>query len=260
MTIKTKLSLGLGFLFLIIFALAAFCSNHVGKLAKETDNILRNNYNSLVYSRDMFSALDDMKNSISSFVFNSSDTGTKSDYYHKLFESGRAMFETNLKSENNNITEIDEKETVERLNRDYEMFLKLCLQMKNGVNGNLVYFNDFLPACEKLRESINGIYNINMQAVVRKSQMVKQDAASFFHSMAVTAIFCVLLALGYFWYFPLYISTSFGYLSQRIRNLLKNMDIAFDINTRDEAFIILQAINLIENKLGLKNEDKERAA
>ena len=69
MTIKTKLSLGLGFLFLIIFALAAFCSNHVGKLAKETDNILKDNYNSLVYSRNMISALEDMKNSISSTLF-----------------------------------------------------------------------------------------------------------------------------------------------------------------------------------------------
>jgi hypothetical protein len=255
MTIKTKLSLGLGFLFLIIFALAAYCSNHVGKLAKETDNILKDNYNSLGYSRNMISALEDMKNSISSAVFNSSDTGMKSDYYQQLFESGKVIFETNLKSENNNITEIHEKETVEKLNNDYDLYLKLCLQMKSGIGGSSVYFNDFLPACEKLRQSINGIYDINMQAVVRKSQLVKQDSAGFFNSMAVTASLCVLLALGYFWYFPLYISTSFGYLAKRIQSLLKNLGVAFDINTRDEAFVILQAIKLLENKLGVKNEE-----
>ncbi|MFH0997615.1 MAG: hypothetical protein V1844_19275 [Pseudomonadota bacterium] len=87
--------------------------------------------------------------------------------------------------------------------------------------------------------------------------MVKQDSAGFFTSMAVGATLCVLLALGYFWYFPLYISTTFGYLAERIRNLLKKMGIAFDINTRDEAFVILQAINLLENKLGAKNEDTD---
>ena len=96
-----------------------------------------------------------------------------------------------------------------------------------------------------------------MQAVVRESQLVKQDSTGFFTSMAVAATLCVLLALGYFWYFPLYISTTFGYLSKRITNLLKNMGIAFDINTRDEAFVILQAINLLENKLGVKNEDRD---
>ena len=257
MTIKTKLSLGLGFLFLIIFALAAFCSNHVGKLAKETDNILKDNYNSLVYSRNMISALEDMKNSISSAMFNPSDTGKKSDYYEQLFQSGRDGFETNLKSENNNITEIHEKETVERLNHDYEIYLKLCIQMKNGVVGSSVYFNDFLPASEKLWQSVNAIYDINMQAVVRKSQLVKQDSAGFFTSMAVAATLCVLLALGYFWYFPLYISTSFGYLAERIRNLLKNIGVALDTNTGDEAFVILQAINLLESKLGVKTEDTD---
>ena len=85
-----------------------------------------------------------------------------------------------------------------------------------------------------------------MQVVVRKSQSVKQDTAGFFTSVAVSATLCVLLALGYFWYFPLYISTSFGYLAERIRNFLKNVGIAFDTNTWDEAFVILQAINLLE--------------
>ena len=41
MTIKTKLTLGLGFLFVIIFTLAGFCSYYVGKLAQESDNILK---------------------------------------------------------------------------------------------------------------------------------------------------------------------------------------------------------------------------
>ena len=53
-----------------------------------------------------------------------------SDYYLKLFESGKNVFDTNLKAENNNITEIHEKEYVERLNHEYEIFLKLCLQMQ----------------------------------------------------------------------------------------------------------------------------------
>ncbi len=255
MTIKTKLSLGLGFLFLIIFTLAAYCSSHVGKLARETENILKDNYNSLVYSRDMSSALDDMKNSITSTVLNPGDAGSKSDYYQKLFESGRSVFETNLKLENNNITEIRETETVEKLNHDYELYMKLCLRMKNGAVGSTMYFNEFLPACEKLNQSITSIYDINMQAVVRKSQLVKQDAAGFLTSMAVAATLCVLLALGYFWYFPLYISTSFGYLARRICNLLKNLGMTYDFDTRDEAFVILQAINLLENKLGVKPEE-----
>ena len=257
MVLKTKLSLGLGFLFIIIFTLAAFCSYYVGKSAQEADNILKDNYNSIVYSKNMLSAVDDMINSVSSTVFNPIGTGTRSDYYLHLFDSGRNAFEINLKAENNNITEINEKEYVERLNHDYEVYLKLCLQMKNSTRGRSLYFNDFLPACEKLKRSINGIYDINMEAVVRKSQLAKKDADNFKATMALIATICFLLALGYFWYFPFYISNTFSYLANRMKDLLNKIGLAVDIKTKDEAFVILQGINLLENKFGVKNADKK---
>jgi len=40
-----------------------------------------------------------------------------------------------------------------------------------------------------------------------------------------------------------------------MKNLLKSSGIAFDISTNDEAYILLHAIGLLENKLGVKKED-----
>jgi hypothetical protein len=45
--------------------------------------------------------------------------GKMSDYYLRFSESGKNVFETNLKAESNNITEINEKEYVEKLNHDF---------------------------------------------------------------------------------------------------------------------------------------------
>jgi len=245
MILKTKLTLGLGFLFVIIFTLAGFCSYYVERLGLESDNILKNNYESIVYSKNMISGLDDIKISIGSIINNTSHTARRSDYYLKLFESGKNVFDNNLKAENNNITEIHEKEHVERLNNEYEIFLKLCLQVQSGLGENSLYFSDFLPACEKLKQYINSIYDINMQAVVRKSELAKHDSARFQRYMVMTGVICLILALGYFWYFPLYISTTISYLSERMRNLLKNSGVTFDIKTNDEAHVILQGINLL---------------
>jgi hypothetical protein len=64
MTLKTKLSLGLGFLFIIIFILVGFCSYYVGKLGQESDNILKDNYHSIVYANNMLSGFDEMKTSV----------------------------------------------------------------------------------------------------------------------------------------------------------------------------------------------------
>jgi hypothetical protein len=254
MVLKTKLSLGLGFLFFIILALVGFCTYYVGTLAQEADNILKDNYNSIVYSRNMLAALDDMRASLANIVLNSAKPGKGSGYHQQLFESGRKTFETNLKEENNNITEIHEKEYVERLNLEYGAYLKFCQQMKEGVGDSSVYLKDFLPASEKMKQSINGIYDVNMQAVVRKTQMTKNDSSRFRTSMAVIGTFCMILALGYFWYFPVYISTTLGYLSNKMKNLLKNIGAAPDEYANDEAFVLLYGLDVLESKLGVKSE------
>ena len=251
MTLKTKLSWGLGFLFLIIFTLVGFCSYYVGKLSQESENILKDNYNSIVYAKNLLAGLDDMKTSITSTMYNTNNPMKMSDYQLKLFESGKDLFEGNLEKQNNNITEIHEKEYMEKLNQEYATYLNLCLRMKSGSNGKLM-FNDFMAASEKLNQSVNNIYDVNIQAVVRKTELTKHDSAKFKSSMVLIGVICIILALGYCWYFPVYISTTISYLSDRMKNLIKESGIAMDIKTNDEAYIILQSINLLENKLGVK--------
>jgi hypothetical protein len=255
MVLKTKLTWGLAFLFAIIFTLGAFCSYYVGELGQESENILKDNYYSIVYARNMLSGLDEMKTSITSTVYNTDRA--KSGYYLALFESGRTLFESNLKAEKGNITEIHEKEYVEALSGDYETYLKLCNQMKSESGGGSVYFSEFLPASEKLKQSINGIYDVNMQAVVRKNQLAKRDSSRFVNSMAIIGSLCLVLALGYFWYFPVYISTTLSYLADKMRNLLKGGGIAFDIKTDDEAYVLLHGLDLLENKLGVKGMEAQ---
>ncbi len=255
MTLKTKLSLGLGFLFMIILALVVFSSIYIGKLAQESSNILKDNYDSLVYSKNMFYSLDDMTASISS-ILNSKDNKL-TEYYLRLFETGKAEFEKNLKAENNNITEIHEKEYVDTLNRDYDIYSSLSVQIRKGTYAGVLYFTEFLPSYEKLRHSINNINDVNMQAVVRKNQLTIRDSVNIISIMAVIGAICIILAFGYFWYFPVYISNSISYLSNKMKELLKNTGIKLDMKTSDEAFIILQSINLLDNKFGLKNQKRK---
>jgi len=220
MTLKRKLTWGLGFLFLIILTLCAVCSYYVGTLGQESDKILKDNYASLVYARNMLAGLDDVKTSITSTIYNTNQTRTMSDYYTRLFDSGRKLFDTNLKDESKNITEVHEQEYVDALTQGYDSFIKLCLQMKSGATESSAYFSDFLPATEKLKQLINVIYDVNMDAVVRKSQAAQRDASRFIHAMAMIGAICVILALAYFWYFPVYVSSALTYLSERMKNLL----------------------------------------
>ncbi len=248
MKLKTKLSLGLGFLFLIILSLAFFFSLYIGKLSRDSGNILKDNYNSIVYAKNMFADLDDMRNSIIYAVFNNGGKTEDSGYYTALFESARTDFEKNLKAENNNITEIHEREYVDSLNSGYAVFTDLSSRIRKGAGNAGLYFNELLPAYSRLKKSIDSISDINMQAVERKNQVTARDSANIIGYMALIGTVSIIIAFLYFWYFPFYISNSISYLSERMILLLGKLGIKPDIKTNDEAYIILQSINLIENK------------
>jgi hypothetical protein len=253
MTLKKKLSLGLGFLFLIIFVLVIISSYEIGMLSKDAENILKDNYKSLVYSKNMIAALEDTRTAISRIVFDPADAGRPSDYYTKLLEAGKAEFEKNLALENSNITEIHEGEYAASVNQGYALYAGLCLRLLKGEGGRVLYFGEYQPAFEKLTRAIGSINDLNMQAVERKNQMARDDSARIIRLMALIGAFCLILAFGYFWYFPFYVSNSIAYLSERMRTLLDKTGIALDIKTKDEAFVILQGINLLEDRLGTKD-------
>ena len=257
MVLKTKLSLGIGFLFVIIFTVAGICSYYIQKLSRESDNILKNNYHSLVYTKNMLQALDDMNTAVGNSIFNPAMANKASDYYVKTFESARNAFDLNLKEENSNITEIHEKDYVEQLNTTYALYLNLSRQIKNGAGSTEVYFSGLLPAYEKLRQAIRNINDVNMQAIERKNKLAQQDAARIISTMAIIVSISVLLAFGYFWYFPFYVSNSISYLSGKMQHLLEAAGITLDIQSDDETDIILQSINLLENKFSVKEKEKD---
>ena len=248
MTLKRKLTLGLGFLFLIILVLIIFFSLNVGRLSQDAENILKDNYKSLGYAKNMLSALEDMRTAVVGVAFDPRETQKASAYDLKLFEAGRAKFEDNLKAENGNITELHESEYAAEITQGFDPFAEAGRRIVRGEGGRALYFEEWQPAFEKLRNGVATIDDINMQAVERKSQAAKTDSARIIKVMAAIGVLCTLLAFGYFWYFPFYVSNTIAYLADRMKALLEKSGVVLDIKTKDETFIILQGINLLENK------------
>ena len=58
MKIKTKLTLGVGLLFILIILLSVVGAFNINALKSDTENILEANYNSLLYSRNILTDLN----------------------------------------------------------------------------------------------------------------------------------------------------------------------------------------------------------
>ena len=99
MKIKTKLTSGIGLLFMIIVLLGVLAISYIDKLADDTKNILSDNYNSLDYAKGMLYALDNLETD----------------------REALNIFMENLEKQRLNITEINESEATDRLARHFKL-------------------------------------------------------------------------------------------------------------------------------------------
>src|SRR5580693_10623089 len=97
MRLKTKLSLGLIFLFIVILLFGILGIVSINKLSNDANLVLKNNHESLVYCNNMLKALENLK----------------------IQKDAERIFEENLRKQENNITELGEREATEELANDF---------------------------------------------------------------------------------------------------------------------------------------------
>lgn len=157
MKIKAKLILGVGLLFLMIVLLTAMSTIFINRLSADTQNILVANYNTLNYSREMHIALDD---------------GIGDPKNLNLFES-------NLKLQQKNITEVGERELTDNLARNFSGL------KQTGSDSFLI---------RAVRKDISNIMLLNMQAIQRKSEIAGKTALNSIFWVDLTGTLCFLIA------------------------------------------------------------------
>ncbi|UKJ07754.1 hypothetical protein [Solitalea lacus] len=158
MKAKTKHKLGLWFLFIVILFMGLSGTRYIYKMGQSSKAILKDNYVSIGFAKAMIKALDVMKDQDS----------VKS-------KEAIQLFKKNLNLEASNITEVGEKEIVEQLSKDFELYLK------NPSSTTLA---------DSMRTRIYKISELNMLALEHKNIAAQKTAdAAIMH-------ISLLLALG----------------------------------------------------------------
>lgn len=159
MKIKTKLTLGIGLLFLLIIILSAVGTTYINQLKEDSEKILVANYNSLEYSRSMLAALED---------------STSNGYQH---------FDRHLQQQEKNITEFGEAEVTANIRANFELYRK-----HNTAN------NTIDIAKSNIRRNLDLLMEMNMQAIKHKNEIAKTTAEKAVTWIAVTATISFLIA------------------------------------------------------------------
>jgi signal transduction histidine kinase len=211
MKIKTKIRLGLIFLLAIIITLAATGSFYINKLADISSVTLKNNYETLEYTKSMIQALDEPN------------------------ATGEIKFEENLRLQENNITEEGEDDATQDLRTIFNLY-------KSGKRDEITK--------SELRKEILHIQELNMNAIVRKNADASAATKSVFAYITILGTLCFLLSFTFVINFPGMIANPIAELTKGIKEIAnKNYSQRLNFSSNDEFGEVANAFNKMAIRL-----------
>ena len=213
--LKTKLTVGLIFLFGVILIFGILGTIYINRLSRDADLILKDNYESILYSNNMLKALE---------VVN-----TRKDALE--------IFERNLKKQEVNITEPGEKELTEDIRKNFE---ELKADPKD------------LSNYSEIRQSVHQVMDLNTSAILRKNAVARETAGNAKRWLAIIFTILTLVSFTFIFNLPGIISGPIQSLSDGIKEIAnKNYSKRIYLKQKDELGDLAIAFNSMAEKLDL---------
>lgn len=213
MKLKTKLTLGVGLLFLLIVLLSVIGALYINKLKSDTEKILTANYNSLEYAKNMMLALDKID--------------TDSALAVKNFRINNAFQEKNL-------SEPGEKEATHSLNIHFKKYL----EQKTDAGE------------KQIRSDLAKIMSLNMKAIERKSDTAIVTAGNATFWIVSLGTVCFMIAFTLLFNLPQTIAEPIRQLTSSIRQIAgRNYHERVHFKGSEEFNDLADSFNIMAEKL-----------
>ena len=187
---------------------------YIFSIKKDTENILKANYNTLEYSRNMLLSLDDIN----------ADA-----------EKAIITFDSNLNKQNRNVTEVGEDSVTRSLLKNFELL------KKNSTDERLK---------SQIRQDIFEIMKLNMAAIKQKSDIAKHTAETANLWIAITGTFCFLIAFNLLVNLPNNIADPIKELTASIKEIAnKNYSERVHFMNHNEFGDLAKSFNTMAQKL-----------
>ncbi|MGB8489525.1 MAG: HAMP domain-containing protein [Bacteroidales bacterium] len=243
MKIKTKLALAIAFLFAEFLTVSILSLYFISKISQQNNLITKNNNISIGYSEKMLQSIDKINDFNSSSIFNPHFVPDE-----KESEQLLSNFEQNLVNEENNITEIGERELAQSVRENFEKFKSLISDplWKSVKDRSGYYYTNILPTVNQIKLALFAISDSNMSAIVRKNKIANDTAQHSYIVLSVVASIFILVFFTFIFGLPKYIAGPFEILTQSVTEVAnKNFDVRLPFNSNDEFGDISKAFNEI---------------
>ncbi len=213
-SIKNKIRFGTLFLFSLVILIGGLCIYYLNQTKKESKNILNANYESLDYCHKMQGKLDSLEvNANYSLI----------------------AFDTLIQHQEKNVTENGESKATADLRVAFN-------RLQKGDTSLLTVID--------LRNNIQRILNVNMQAIVRKSNEAEQHAENASTIIILITAVSFIIGLTFSFNFPDVVVVPINKLIDAIKEIsAKNYKHRIHLNTQDEFKQLADAFNIMAERI-----------
>jgi len=247
-SIRTRFTLGMIFLFLIILVLSVFSGYYMNKLSNKTSAILKENYLSVVYARQMSEGIMNINQEITSAYL----MKRNSDSLKIGKELG--LINISLSAEKNNITEPGEDQLVAGIDAGFAEYRKEVLSFSRTVQSDAEVL--FLQnKSGDLYNKLIALSEMNGKALEVKTDDAKASSQSALTRMTILATLCFLIGMSFSFSFAAYFNRRFFQLYYGIKELVSsNFSERLFFDGKDEFSEISRVINEMADKLKINKQ------
>jgi NtrC-family two-component system sensor histidine kinase KinB len=241
--------MGIIFLFLIILVLSVFSGYYMNKLSGKTGAILKENYLSVVYAREMSKGIMNINQEITTAFL----TNSISDSLKVIKEL--SLINTSLLGEKRNITEPGEDKLVSDIESEYTDYKDSVLKIiKHPLSTEGVI--SLQEKSGALYDQLLHLSQMNGNAIQSKTDDAKSYSKRALTQMTILASLCFMIGMSFAFSFSSYFSQRFFQLYNGIKEIVSNnFDQHLYFREKDEFYEISVVFNEMADKL---KENKQK--
>lgn len=246
MKLKNKILSGnyiIGFFFVIISISAIYVINH---LVSSSENILKDNFKSVLALQKMIDAIDVMDNSI---IIQNSTNHTLKKLAQDEFEQAKVNFEENFLIQKNNITEPGEIELVNAIYDNYNEYLSVYNNLKNNLTYDL-YASQLHPLYKAIKSECYKTLELNENAIKRKNEEYNTFSSGAVIFIEAIIIISIILMSIFLYQIPSIIINPLKQLNAKVKAITnKKYSERIEVVSNDEIGELSKSFNEMASKL-----------
>ena len=252
-TIKGKLLVIFILIFTVLAANSIIAIINFSTLKNSIDNILKANYESVVYAQNMAIAIERQDSAELSMMFEDNKENPA-----KLFKENEVNFLDWLEKAKSNITEKGEDLVILSIDSLYKEYLnkfdkfEILLQTNtdNEKPTRDYYYNEIFPLFENIKDECRNLLNINQEkmVVLKNESAVIAKRATIIN--AAISVLTILISLIFIIYLLNKIIRSLTNLNSKIKEIAKgDYSQKLNVSGKDEIASLSKEFNIMASKL-----------